>query len=57
MVFQAGFIATWERYTACRCLKISCSYWAESNACKIDLGAMQSFMSLKRDYAKSFQSC
>ena len=51
MVFQAGFIATWERYTACRCSKISCSYWAESNACKIDLGAMQSFMPLKRDYA------
>ena len=50
MVFQVGFTATWERYTGCRCWSNSWSYWTESNACKMDLGAIQSFMSAKRDY-------
>ena len=49
MVFQAGFTATWERDTACRYQSMSWSYWAESNACKMDLGATQSFTSSNRD--------
>ena len=50
MVLHAGFIATCERYTACRCSGISWFYWAENNPYRMDLGAIQLFMSSKGDY-------
>ena len=56
MVFQADFKATWERHTACRCLSASWSYWAESNACKIDLRAIQSFITSYENVLNGFEA-
>ena len=55
-VNQAGFTATRERHTACRCSSISRSYSVESNACKMDFASIPFFIYSKRDILNGFKA-